>query len=204
MRGQQAVSNLKKAIDFYEEAVKKDPSFALAYAGIADATLVMYHENKDSLMVEKALGAALQAQRLNDNLPEVHFSLGNVYNASGKTAEAITELKRALELAPNSDDGYRGLGRAYLTLGQKEQALQAYQKAVDINPYYWFNYNSLGLAYSQLGEYDKALIALRRVIELEPENSFGYLNVGVVYFQQGQIRRVSPLLPKVASDPAGR
>ena len=196
MRGQQSVSNVKKAIDLYEEAVKKDPRFALAYAGIADATLVMYYENKNSLLTEKALGAALQAQRLNDNLPEVHFSLGNVYKASGKTAEAITELKRAVELAPNSDDGYRGLGTAYLTLGQKEQALQAYQKAVDINPYYWFNYNSLGQAYSQLGEYDKALIALRRVIELEPENSFGYLNVGVVYFQQGKYEECLPYFQK--------
>jgi tetratricopeptide (TPR) repeat protein len=102
------------------------------------------------------LGAAQQAQRLNDNLPEVHFSLGNVYHASGKTAEAIIELKRALQLAPNSDDGYRGLGKAYLTLGQKEQALQAYQKAVDINTYYWVNHNSIGLVYSQLGEYNKA------------------------------------------------
>jgi serine/threonine protein kinase/tetratricopeptide (TPR) repeat protein len=196
MRGQQAVSNIKNAIGFYEAALKKDPGFALAYAGIADASLVMYNENKDSLWTQKALGAALQAQRLNDNLPEVHFSLGDVYNASGKTAEAIAELKRALQLAPNSDVGYRGLGKAYLTLGQKEQALQAYQKAVEINPYYWVNYNSLGQAYSQLGEYDKALIALRRVIELEPENSFGYLNVGVIYFQQGKYEECLPYFQK--------
>ena len=196
MRGQQAVNNIKNAIGFYEAALKKDPGFALAYAGIADASLVMYNENKDSLWTQKALGAALQAQRLNDNLPEVHFSLGDVYNASGKTAEAIAELKRALQLAPNSDVGYRGLGKAYLTLGQKEQALQAYQKAVEINPYYWVNYNSLGQAYSQLGEYDKALIALRRVIELEPENSFGYLNVGVIYFQQGKYEECLPYFQK--------
>jgi eukaryotic-like serine/threonine-protein kinase len=156
----------------------------------------MYNENKDSLWTQKALGAAQQAQRLNNNLPEVHFSLGDVYNASGKTAEAIAELKRALQLAPNSDVGYRGLGKAYLTLGQKEQALQAYQKAVEINPYYWFNYNSLGQAYSQLGEYDKALSALRHVIELEPGNSFGYLNVGVVYFQQGKYEECLPYFQK--------
>lgn len=196
MRGQQDVNNIKKAIGFYEEALKKDPSFALAYAGIADATLVMYHEKKDSLWTQKALGAAQQAQRLNDNLPEVHFSLGNVYTASCKKAEAIAELKRALQLAPNSDDGYRGLGKAYLTLGQKEQALQAYQKAIDINPYYWMNHNSIGHAYSQLGEYDKALIAFRRVTELEPDNSFGYLNVGAVLFQQGKYNECIPVFQK--------
>src|SRR5215472_7944565 len=109
MRGQQASSNVKKAIGLYEEALKKDPSFALAYAGIADATLILYDETRDSLLAQKALGAAQQAQRLNDNLPEVHFSLGKVYSATGRTAEAIIELKRALELAPNSDDGYRAL-----------------------------------------------------------------------------------------------
>ncbi len=196
MRGQQAVGNIKKAIGFYEEALKKDPRFALAYAGTADANVIMYQETKDGLWAQKALGAALQAQRLNDALPEVHFSLGNVYNASGKTVEAIAELKRALELAPNSDDGYRGLGKAYLTLGQKDQALHAYQKAVEINPYYWVNYNAIGQAYSELGEYDKALIALRRVIELEPENSFGYLNVGVVYFQQGKYEECLPYFQK--------
>jgi len=98
----------------------------------------------------------------------------------------VSELKRALQLAPNSDDGYRGLGKAYLSLGQKDLALQAYQRAIELNPYYWVNYNYAGQAYSNLGEYDKALAAFQRIIELEPDNSFGYLNTGMVYFQQGK------------------
>jgi eukaryotic-like serine/threonine-protein kinase len=186
MRGQQDVKNIQSAVGLYEQALKKDPNFALAYAGVADASLTMYHEKKDSFWSQKALAAAQQAERLNDNLPEVHFSLGNVYTASGKGAEAVSELKRALQLAPNSDDGYRGLGKAYLALGQKDLALQAYQKAIDLNPYFWVNYNYAGLAYSDLGEYDKALAAFQRIIELEPDNSFGYLNTGMVYFQQGK------------------
>jgi eukaryotic-like serine/threonine-protein kinase len=186
MRGQQDVKNIQSAVGLYEQALKKDPNFALAYAGVADASLIMYHEKKDSFWSQKALAAAQQAERLNDNLPEVHFSLGNVYTASGKSAEAVSELKRALQLAPNSDDGYRGLGKAYLALGQKDLALQAYQKAIELNPYYWVNYNYAGQAYSNLAEYDKALAAFQRIIELEPENSFGYLNTGMVYFQQGK------------------
>ncbi len=186
MRGQQDVKNIQAAVGFYEQALKKDPSFALAYAGVADASLIMYHEKKDSFWSQKALAAAQQAERLNDNLPEVHFSLGNVYTASGKGAEAVSELKRALQLAPNSDEGYRGLGKAYLALGQKNLALQAYQKAIELNPYYWVNYNYAGQAYSRLGEYDKALASFQRIIELEPDNSFGYLNTGMAYFQQGK------------------
>src|SRR6266404_2639054 len=196
MRGQQDVKNIQAAIDYYEQALKKDPSFALAYAGVADASLLMYFQKKDSFWSQKALAAAQQAERLNDNLPEVHFSLGNVYTASGKGAQAVAELKRALQLAPNSDDGYRGLGKAYLALGQKDLGLQAYQKAIDINPYYWVNYNSIGQAYFGLGEYDKALVGFRRMIELEPNNAFGYLNVGAVYFQQGKYEQCIPFFQK--------
>src|SRR5216684_2197348 len=186
MRGQQDVKNIQTAVGLYEQALKKDSNFALAYAGVADASLIMYHEKKDSFWSQKALAAAEQAERLSDNLPEVHFSLGNVYTASGKGAEAVSELKRALQLAPNSDDGYRGLGKAYLALGQKDLALQAYQKAIELNPYYWVNYNYAGQAFSRLGEYDKALASFQRIIELEPDNSFGYLNTGMAYFQQGK------------------
>jgi serine/threonine protein kinase/tetratricopeptide (TPR) repeat protein len=196
MRGQQDVKNIQNAVGLYEQALKKDPNFALAYAGVADASLTMYHEKKDSFWSQKALAAAQQAERLNDNLPEVHFSLGNVYTASGKGAEAVSELKRALQLAPNSDDGYRGLGQAYLAVGQKDLALQAYQKAIDLNPYFWVNYNQAGQAYSELGEYDKALAAFQRIIELEPDNSFGYLNTGMVYFQQGKYDQCIPFFQK--------
>jgi len=196
MRGQQDVKNIQSAIDYYKQAVKKDPAFALAYAGVADASLVMYNEKKDSFWSQKALAAAQQAERLNNNLPEIHFSLGSVYTASGKSAEAVAELKRALELAPNSDEGYRGLGKAYLSLGQKALALQAYQKAIDLNPYYWVNYNFAGQAYYRLGEYEKALTAFRRMIELEPNNPFGYSNAGAVYFQQGQYNECIPYFQK--------
>src|SRR5262249_55883471 len=117
------------ALDLYDQAIKKDPGFALAYAGMSAACIVMYDSTKDSLWSERALGAAEQAQRLNDNLPDVHFSLGGIYVITGKTAEAIAELKRALELAPNSDQGYRRLGAAYTASGRKAEAIDAYRKA---------------------------------------------------------------------------
>jgi TolB-like protein len=143
MRGQQDVKNVEAAIGLYEQALKKDPSFALAYAGLADAGLKMYAEKKDSAWADRALKAAQEAQRLNDNLAEVHISLGSVYRATGKTAQAIAELDRALQLSPNSDEGYRRLGSAYLAAGRKQEAISSYQKAVDVNPYFWLNHNTL-------------------------------------------------------------
>ncbi len=196
MRGEQDPKNIQAAITLFDQAVKKDPEFALAYAGIADAGLLIYNNTKDSFWTQKALGAAQQAERLNDKLPEVHFSLGDVYSTTGQSAEAIVELKRALEVAPNSDDGYRRLGNAYLASGQGDKAIQALQKAIQINPYYWETYNLLGTTYAQLGDHAKALEAFHHVMELEPDNIWGYQNTGATYFTEGKFENAIPYFQK--------
>ena len=186
MHGEVDASAVKAAIKDYEQALQRDPAFALAYSGIADASLRMYINTKDGTWAQKALGAAQQAQNTGESLPEVHFVLGSVYTATGKTAEAVAELTRALQLAPNSDDGYRRLGDAYRAAGNKDQAIKAYQKAVEINPYYWHNYNTLGLAYLRYGKNDEAVAALKRVTQLAPKNGLGYLSLGNAYYRQGK------------------
>jgi serine/threonine protein kinase/Flp pilus assembly protein TadD len=202
LRGRNAIhgggdpNKVQAAIGYYQDALKKDPQFALAYTGLADANLQMYRLKKESFWADKALASAQQARRLNENLAEVHFSLGSVYNATGRTAAAAAELKHALELAPNSDEGYRRLGDNHLASNRNEEAIRAYQKAIAINPYYWVNHNALGTVYFQVGEYDKASSAFRKVTELEPDNAFGYLNVGAVYFRQGKYNDCIPAFQK--------
>jgi serine/threonine-protein kinase len=194
LRGQQDLKNVRSAIGFFEEALKKDSGFALAYAGVADASLIMYRETKDGFWSAKALGAAQQARTLSEDQPEIHLALGSVYRASGRTAEAIVELKRALELAPNSDEAYRRLASVYLASARSAEAIQAYQKAVELNPYYWFNHNVLGNAYYQLADYGKAAESYRKVIQLDPNNPYAYNNLGAVLVQSGKFREaVEPL-----------
>jgi len=196
MGGQLKVGNVETAIGYFEQALKKDPSFALAYTGLADASLRMYREKKDTVWADKALSASHQAARLNENLAEVHTALGSVYSATGKSTEAIAELRRALELAPNSDEGFRRLGDAYRASGRKEEAIQAYQKGIEVNPYYWFNWNALGTAYYRFGDNQKALQAFQRVTELEPRNAAAYRNIGAVYFQQNKWNECIPAFQK--------
>jgi serine/threonine protein kinase/tetratricopeptide (TPR) repeat protein/TolB-like protein len=186
LRGKRDVKRVESAVDLYQQAIKKDPGFALAYAGLADASIIIYNLSQDASWSQKALSAAQHAQTLNDEIPEVHFALGNVYRVTGKTTEAIVELKRALQLAPNSDEGYRRLANAYMAAGQKDDALRAYQQAIDVNPYYGLNYTRLGIAYNELGDYQKALGALNRAVELMPDSAAAYGNIGVIYFQMGK------------------
>jgi len=202
LRGPLNAKSIQTAIDYFNAALHKDPKFAKAYTGLADASLRMYAENKDSFWTEKALNAAKQAQALNDKLPEVHFSLGTIYAETGQTAQAISELKRAQELAPNSDEGYRRLGNAYLAAGQKEQAIRALEKAVELNPYLWVNLNSLAGAYLNTGDYEKAMKYYQQVTQVEPQNQIGFANLGSVYISMGRYEdSIAPLETAMRLDP---
>ena len=177
---------IQAAMNFFGDALQKDPGFALAYSGLADANLQMYGQKKDKYWSEKAVDAAKKAAQLNDKLPEVHFALGSAYAVTGQTVQAIAEDKRALDLAPNSDEAYRRLGNAYIANGQKDEAIKALEKAVDLNSYYWYNLSALGNAYFRFGEMDKAVQAYQQVIQLEPGNPVGYSNLGAAYFTMGK------------------
>ncbi len=196
LRGPEPVKAAQTAIDYFQGSIQKDPNFALAYTGLASACLTMYHEKKDPFWAEKALGAAQRAEQLKDNLPEVHFSLGTVYLRTGKTAQAIVELKRGLELSPNSDEGYLRLGKAYMNSGQKDLAIATYKKAIEVNPYYWGNRIALGNAYFSTGDTEKALEEYKRVTELEPGNVSGWDNLGNAYLQLGRYEESIPAYKK--------
>ena len=186
----------RHAVGLFEQAIEKDPNFALAYTGLADSSLRMYGETKDSVWAQKATLAAQQAEGLSTNLPEVHLSLGNVYVTTGKNSEAVAELKRALALAPNSDEAYRNLGEAYNHSSQSDEAIAALQKAVAANSYYWLNHNSLGNAYLALGDNAKALAEYEKVIELAPDNPMGYEGIGEADLRQGKWGEAIPQFQK--------
>jgi serine/threonine-protein kinase len=196
LRGVQSEKNTQSAIDYFNQSIQKDAGFALAYAGLAESSLNMYKSKKDSFWSEKALGAAQRAEQLKENLPEVHYALGDVYSATGKSVESIVELKRALQLAPKSDEGDRLLGRAYLHSGQKQEAIAAYKKALEVNPYYWANYRAIAVAYLSVGENEKALENFKRVTELEPDSIDGWDNLGDAYARMGRYQESIPAFQK--------
>lgn len=188
--------SIQSALDYFDQALKADPRFALAYTGLAEASLRMNVIKKDSFWTQKALAAAQQADQLNDKLPEVHATLGAVYRATGKYAESIAELRRAISLAPNSDQAYRELGDTYLRSGNGSAAVESLKKAVQLNPYYWVNQNALGNAYFQLGDYANALAAFQQITVLEPDIDVGFENVGVIKLQEGKYQESIPYFQK--------
>jgi serine/threonine protein kinase/tetratricopeptide (TPR) repeat protein/TolB-like protein len=195
-RADQRLKNGRAAIQYYDDAVKKDPRSSLAWTGLAAASLAMYRFKSDRTMVQTALDAALKAQGLNDGLPadalpaEAHVALGSVYFTTGKTAESIVQFQRALQLSPTGNC-WRRLGMAYLRTGKNAKALVAFQNAVTMEPDNWNNHSELGNAYYELGRYERALVAYHRVADVDPDNYVAYQNIGNVYFKRGRFEEAT-------------
>lgn len=193
---QRNVAGATQALKDFQQAVDKDQDFALAWAGMADASLFLFRSTKDAAWAQKALLAAREAEQRNRTLPEVHFAMGSANLATGLYAEAIEEIKHALELTPNSDDGYIRLARAYLASGKGDAAVAAAKKAVELNPYYWYNHKQLGFIYQQIGKMPEALAEFKRQVELNPHDATGFLNVGAMYSLDGKLKESIPYFKK--------
>jgi serine/threonine-protein kinase len=199
LRSRDNTERIRGAIGFFERAVEQDPGFALAHTGLADASLLMYRETRDQLWAQRAQASAERARDLNDALPEVQYALGSVYAATGRHAESVVVLTKAIALTPNSDEAHRRLGAAYAALGREQEAMIALRRAVELNPYFWLNHNVLGGVLVQFGKADEAVEAFKRVTELEPDSPVGYENLGVTYFNQGRWEDCIPAFEKALS-----
>jgi serine/threonine protein kinase/tetratricopeptide (TPR) repeat protein len=196
LKNRRDADSARAALKQFQAASDKDASFALAWTGVADSSLLLYRITKDPIWSAKAVSAAQEAAQRNDRLPEVHFALGSAYTATGKNAQAVEEIQRALQLAPNSDDGYVRLGRAYLATGQREASLAAFKKAVELNPYYWYNHKQLGAAFAQFGRNQDALAEFKEQSEQNPQDASGFSNMGAIQYKLGLLNESIPQFKK--------
>ena len=185
--------NADNAIALFQRALKEDPGYALAQAGLGRSYWSKYYRSKEKQWVEAARQACERAVSLDTKLSAGHICLGITYNGTGKYEEAAKEFKDALAKDPRSDDACRGLARAYQGIGRLEAAEQTYQRAIELRPQYWANYNDLGIFYVAQGRYDQATPMFRRVTELTPDNRWGYTNLGLAYYNLGQLDQAAAL-----------
>ena len=186
LRGKRTADTMTKALGLFEEAIKRDPRFAQAFTGKADASLAMYNITKENTWAADALQAAQTAEGFNDSLPEVYYSLLSISAATGKFQEALAYYQHATDLVPNSDEGLRRLAEAYRVAHQPEQAIARLEEATRLNKNSWRNWNQLGRLHNDSGQYDKALNSYRQVTILAPDLSTGWSNMGKIHYSQGK------------------
>jgi tetratricopeptide (TPR) repeat protein len=181
--------NADRAISLLQAALIKDPKFAKAHAALAESYLQKYTATHDLAWGIKARDSVTEALRLAPNDGRVRYSLAVVHRATGKTDEAIDELRRALELQPASDDAHDLLGQLLAARGQLQEGIIEIRKAIALNPNFWSHYHQLALIQFNAGRYAGALSAAQRETELQPDNSRGFQLLGTIYHAMGHRER---------------
>jgi DNA-binding winged helix-turn-helix (wHTH) protein/TolB-like protein/Flp pilus assembly protein TadD len=162
---------LSKAIGYFENAILKDPNYALAYAGLADsyATLGVVEDQSSKDLMPKARSAALRALELDDELAEAHASLGYVkHRYEWDWAGAEKEFKRALELNDDYAAAHQWYGWYLISETRFDEAQAEFRRAEQIDPLSLYTNLTAGIPYYFLGQYESAAAQYKKVIEMDP------------------------------------
>jgi len=220
---------LKKGIEYFQEAIEKDPNYAQAYSGLADAYIVLnlrgYTSPKETNASAKS--AATKALAIDSTLAEAHTSLARVlannwdwpaadvefkraielnpgyleahhaYShyliAMGRTAESLTESKRALQLAPLDTTMGEHLGWHYLMAREVDQSIDANRKVLDLDPNTTLAHYILGQAYEEKSMYTEAIAEFQRAVTLSngaPETLMGLGHAYAVAGKKGEALKI--------------
>ena len=178
--------NTEASLAAFDDAIRRDPRFAIAHAARGEALWRSDMESRDPEIAKQALDEGLAALRLDPNQPQVRYSLALALAGSGRLAEATEELQRALVLQPTYDDARRQLGTVLAQQGRIDEAFAEFQKAIALRPTYAGHYTALGFALYQAGRYQEAADAFTKVVELQPDTATGYNNLGTAYRRLGR------------------
>jgi serine/threonine protein kinase/tetratricopeptide (TPR) repeat protein len=172
-----------KAIEYFQKAVEKDPSYALAYTGLADSYVLLgwnsYLPPKEAF--PKGKEAAITALRLDPDLAEVHTSLAALlwlYDWQWEGAE--TEFKRSLELNPAYPTANHWYAEFVMTMGRHKEAIARMKNGQNLDPLSLIINVAVGWALYHGRRYDEAIEQLRRTVELDPNYPVTYWILGLL------------------------
>jgi tetratricopeptide (TPR) repeat protein/tRNA A-37 threonylcarbamoyl transferase component Bud32/TolB-like protein len=177
--------NLDSAIQVFQRALALDKNYAPAYAALGEAYWQKYRANKASQWLQQSRDACRAANRLDAQLPTAHACLGNLFFATGKYADAVTEFSAVLQNEPTNDAAYKGLADSYEQLGTLPQAESTYKQAIALRPHYWAPYNWLGVFYYHQARFHEASEMFRQVVALAPDSVRGHSNLGASLMDEG-------------------
>jgi tetratricopeptide (TPR) repeat protein len=193
--------NIEKAKSYFKQAIDKDPSYALAWAGLADAYSLgpIYTDNPPREDIQRALAAAHKALELDDSLAEAHTSLANALVDDLQFAAAEKEFKRAIELNPNYATAHQWYGESLQAQARFQEAFSQVKKAYELDPLSPIINAVLGGCLNTIGRPDEALVQFRKTLELEPNFQPAVFMEAQVYEDKGDLKQALALYEKAAS-----
>jgi len=178
---------LKTAIKYFEQAIEKDPQYALAWAGIADSYLVLgeYGNIPRRELYPLAEAAVIKALEIDDQLAEVHTSFASLLMlAKWDWVNSEKEFKLALELNPNYATAYHWYSQWLWSMGRLAESLQMVSRAAELDPVSQAILKDKGLAFYYDRQYDNAIEMARKTLELDPNYAAAHRLLSLAF--QGQ------------------
>jgi serine/threonine protein kinase/Tfp pilus assembly protein PilF len=196
---------LEQAIAYFRQAIDRDPTYALAYAGLADSYAVLgsFAFRRPQEMFPLARAAAKQAIEIDEGLAEAHVTLAvvsSLFDVNDSTSRG--ESRRALELNPNYAIAHQWYGAHLCFMGEFPQGLGELQEAQRLEPLSPMINVQLGVGFYLARQYEQAARVLLHTIEFEREFWPAHHFLGTVYAQQGDSRAIGKL--EVAVELSGR
>lgn len=178
-----------KAIGYFQQAVEKDPGYALAYTGLAESYVLLgwnsYLRPKDAFPKGKA--AAMTALRLDPELGEAHTPLAAaLWLHDWQWKEAQTEFKRSLDLNPAYPTANHWHAEYVMTMGRQLEAIAKMKNSQELDPLSLIINVAIGWAFYMARRYDEAIDQLLRTVELDPNYPVTHWILGLLYRKTGR------------------
>jgi TolB-like protein/DNA-binding winged helix-turn-helix (wHTH) protein/Tfp pilus assembly protein PilF len=176
-----------KGIEYFQQAIAKDPTYALAYSGLSDcySSLAEFGVVPAKEGYLRAKDAALKAVELDDTLAEAHGSLAFVKSGyDWDWSGADKEIRRAIELNPSYADAHRLHAEVLWQTGQLNEAIAETKLTLELDPLSLDNNDTLGVEFFLARQYDQAIEQERKVLELDPNFMDAYYFRGVSYLKK--------------------
>jgi len=197
--------DFRKAVEYFESALEKDPNYAAAYAGVADAYAQLGSfglvEMKQSY--ERAREAIAKALDRDDKLAEAHASLGYILtNYYWNWSEAESQFKQAIELNPNYAMAHNWYSQYLGFMGRPEEALRESKRAQEIDPLSpWTNSGFISFLARR---YDEGIAESQKALELDPQFAAAHMVMGLSYVQKKNYEQAIAELQKAQDNPDSR
>jgi TolB-like protein/Tfp pilus assembly protein PilF len=183
--------DLQKAVDYFQQALNRDPVYPLAYAGLADtyAYLSFFHVVPPRQAMPKAKAAAVKALEIDDHLAEAHVSLGYVsFTYDGDWSAAGKHFEQALALNPIYSGAHTFYAFYLNSLGRSEEALAVAKRALDLDPASPAVSHSLAVQLYLARRFDQAIEQAHNTLEMDANFAISYQLLGEVHVSKGLYR----------------
>ena len=185
--------HLYAALASLERAIAIDPQFALAYAALSEAWIqfglraAVSQSLRPREVMPKARAAAEKALAIDESLSEAHASLGQVlFTYEWQREAGVRELRRAIELNPNNQNGHHWLAMSLAGLGRFDDALEQIERARDVDPLAVMVNANIGFILYRAGRLDEAVAKLRHTVAMEPTFVMTRYRLALAYEAQEQ------------------